>query len=637
MREKKQHYDIIGDVHGRWDKLEPLLAKLGYEHDGICHIHPEDRKAIFLGDLIDPKGDVPNGVREVLITVKAMCDAGHAQCILGNHELHFAAYHTRNPRYDENDPNKREKYLKPHNKSSKSNKMHIGTHAALDEEEIKAIWLPWIKQLPFFIELPGLRVVHACWLDESINVLRGRSLEDPEFLRACVSKAEADKEIYEAAEIACKGVEIPMPEGHSFKDPHGIERFKFRARWWEKESEDIRARSLVFPASKAITEEECDPAEVAKLPGYGEREVPVFIGHYYKPSDSPLEPEASNVCCIDYSAANGGPLVAYRWNGNHGHLEPSQMVMHCDMEEYIRNAVLAFLKEMPDLIYDGDNAWESLVNSGGELYFMDGAESLYCSWAQSALEKLFSESLFQYYINETSEGSSYQDDYCEEYGLDYEEELTLKNCCKDEMLRDLAHYFMGDLRAYAEDLQSEIELAEYEAGDEDEDEDYDDDTSFEDAETVENAQQHEETTNQDLNTDLFINFLTASKKCAMEMMENAAYMIKALPTFECDHDHRKRIQAVCNELISTKHDVLNDIADIDLKSINGMDKCTGLKRADRIASWLQDGITSMHETVTLLTQDPNAGLAFMLVSESGVNILNAYNVTADAYDLLNAS
>jgi len=321
MREKKQQYDIIGDVHGRWDKLEPLLSKLGYEHDGLCHVHPEGRKAIFLGDLIDPKGDVPNGVREVLVAVKAMCDAGHAQCILGNHELHFAAYHTRNPNYTEGISNKDQEFLKPHYKSSKSYKMHIGTHAALDEQEIKDAWLPWIKQLPFFIELPGLRVVHACWHDESIKLLGHKRLKDDDFLHACVGKPlkgckpEKDHVIYRAAEIVCKGVEIPMPKGHSFEDHQGTERFKFRARWWEKEAKDIRARSLVFPASRAITDEEVDPVEVAKLPGYCKHAAPVFIGHYYKRADSEMVPEAHNVSCIDHSAANGGPLVAYRWDG----------------------------------------------------------------------------------------------------------------------------------------------------------------------------------------------------------------------------------------------------------------------------------------------------------------------------------
>ncbi|GAA6621595.1 hypothetical protein NUACC26_074150 [Scytonema sp. NUACC26] len=49
-------FDIIGDIHGCCDELEALLQKLGYEKDlgdSPTYYHPEGRKAIFLGDLID--------------------------------------------------------------------------------------------------------------------------------------------------------------------------------------------------------------------------------------------------------------------------------------------------------------------------------------------------------------------------------------------------------------------------------------------------------------------------------------------------------------------------------------------------------------------------------------------------------
>jgi len=40
---------------------------------------------------------------------------------------------------------------------------------------------------------------------------------------------------------------------------------------------------------------------------------PVFVGHYWlKGKPSVLTPK---VACVDYSAGKGGPLVAYRWNG----------------------------------------------------------------------------------------------------------------------------------------------------------------------------------------------------------------------------------------------------------------------------------------------------------------------------------
>src|ERR671915_1826745 len=47
-------FDIVGDVHGCCDELEALLQQLGYARnfEGTW-THPEGRKAIFVGDLVD--------------------------------------------------------------------------------------------------------------------------------------------------------------------------------------------------------------------------------------------------------------------------------------------------------------------------------------------------------------------------------------------------------------------------------------------------------------------------------------------------------------------------------------------------------------------------------------------------------
>jgi len=40
---------------------------------------------------------------------------------------------------------------------------------------------------------------------------------------------------------------------------------------------------------------------------------PVFFGHYMLATrPAPLAPQ---IACVDYSAGNGGALVAYRWGG----------------------------------------------------------------------------------------------------------------------------------------------------------------------------------------------------------------------------------------------------------------------------------------------------------------------------------
>lgn len=81
-------FDAIGDVHGCRSELETLLGKLGYELlrdvEGrpVDAIHPEGRRAIFLGDLVDRGPDAPG----VLRLVMGMVGAGHALAVPGNHE-----------------------------------------------------------------------------------------------------------------------------------------------------------------------------------------------------------------------------------------------------------------------------------------------------------------------------------------------------------------------------------------------------------------------------------------------------------------------------------------------------------------------------------------------------------------------
>lgn len=88
---KTEHgpFDIIGDIHGCFDELRILLEKLGYQivegsgEYGFSVTHPEKRKVIFLGDLVDrgPK------IVSVLKIVMSMVNSGVAYCVLGNHDI----------------------------------------------------------------------------------------------------------------------------------------------------------------------------------------------------------------------------------------------------------------------------------------------------------------------------------------------------------------------------------------------------------------------------------------------------------------------------------------------------------------------------------------------------------------------
>jgi protein phosphatase len=78
-------FDIIGDVHGCFDELIALLGVLGYEvaEDPTTASHPDGRRALFLGDLVDRGPKTPS----VLRLVMGMVRDSTALCIPGNHEV----------------------------------------------------------------------------------------------------------------------------------------------------------------------------------------------------------------------------------------------------------------------------------------------------------------------------------------------------------------------------------------------------------------------------------------------------------------------------------------------------------------------------------------------------------------------
>lgn len=79
-------FDIIGDVHGCADELQALLERLGYAVEwrdgGVRVAPPEERKLVFVGDLVDRGPRTP----DVLRLVMAAAEAGHAYVVQGNHD-----------------------------------------------------------------------------------------------------------------------------------------------------------------------------------------------------------------------------------------------------------------------------------------------------------------------------------------------------------------------------------------------------------------------------------------------------------------------------------------------------------------------------------------------------------------------
>jgi protein phosphatase len=88
-------FDIIGDVHGCCDELETLLQQLGYRATTLeadspiwgnrAYGHPEGRKAVFVGDLVDRGPRIVDTVR----LVRNLTVVGSALCVPGNHDMKF--------------------------------------------------------------------------------------------------------------------------------------------------------------------------------------------------------------------------------------------------------------------------------------------------------------------------------------------------------------------------------------------------------------------------------------------------------------------------------------------------------------------------------------------------------------------
>lgn len=293
---KPQPYDLIGDIHGQHGKLLVLLNKLGYKPNGGTFCHAEGRKVIFLGDYID-RGPA---IRETLHTVRGMVEAGDALAIMGNHEYNAVAAETPDGHGD---------FLRPEKKNRGGQAETKRQFAGLDAEWEE--WKLWMKRLPMFLDLGGLRAVHACWDARRIARLHGKSIEDDDFLRASATHQTPE---FRAVENVLKGPELAMPPGLFFHDKEGIARRTVRVRWW-----DIPAAAQV---SRLAMPEPFDvpgdaaPHDLRRIPEYGREEPPVFFGHYWLPPEHKRAPLAPNIACLDYSAAFGDtPLTAYRWDG----------------------------------------------------------------------------------------------------------------------------------------------------------------------------------------------------------------------------------------------------------------------------------------------------------------------------------
>lgn len=304
-RQGIEGYDIIGDVHGMADKLTYLLTRLGYRRNATGWHYP-GRQAIFIGDLID------NGLqtRETLTTVRQMVEHGDAIAIMGNHELNAVGWATLHS----------ETGLPLREHSDINLAHHQAFLDSMPDAAERQGWLDWFKTLPLYLDFGDLRCVHACWHPASLAILQpyltaqGQLLDD-----AWEDAFNPDHRLFRAVENVLKGIELTLPKGLSFNDHKGKRRTASRISWWLDDAHNL-AEMLHIPVpsqNHAVLQQLAQlPAERDMLQqSMYQGDCPVLFGHYWL--SAPPRVLSAKTACTDYSAGKDGPLVAYRWNGEH--------------------------------------------------------------------------------------------------------------------------------------------------------------------------------------------------------------------------------------------------------------------------------------------------------------------------------
>ncbi len=292
-----KYYDIIGDVHGHALLLKKLLKAMGYVKTDGGWKHPE-RTAIFIGDFINRGPEI----RETIQLVRQMTETGAALTILGNHEYSAILYHIKD-----------------------STGMYLSRHIAGNRNQIQstltaflgftAEWkdhLRWLRTLPFYLDLVGIRVIHAYWNDDDINYLKSfipKGKLKKEFLRTIHETQHPTASIIYRI---LKGLEFRCPPDLILKCSKGMSRKVFRMNWWES-PQNKTFRDLSFGNKFVLPEYTVPPQLAPSFEPYSFNKPPVFVGHYCLAEGAVIR--QGNICCVDSAVVGSETLSAYRWSG----------------------------------------------------------------------------------------------------------------------------------------------------------------------------------------------------------------------------------------------------------------------------------------------------------------------------------
>ena len=150
---------LIGDLHGRADLLDMMLALIAAEPQGA------DVRLIFVGDMIDRGPDSVGVLRRIYALCQA--DPERVKCVMGNHErmmLDFlAAPAGRGKRWLNagGTATLNSFGLSSRLSADDSQALHFATLSHALRDAMMPDLLPWVTGLPLYWQSDGLAVVHA--------------------------------------------------------------------------------------------------------------------------------------------------------------------------------------------------------------------------------------------------------------------------------------------------------------------------------------------------------------------------------------------------------------------------------------------------------------------------------------------
>ena len=278
---------VIPDLHADPDRLEASLR-----------LAPAGAHIAFLGDFSDAGRSVPHpDDAAVLDRVMALMETGAADGVMGNHELNALLFH----RLDADGMPLRQRDAKNAGQHrSFCARFGIGTPEALDRTS-------WFLTLPLWLDLNGLRIVHACWDPDAIATIAARRTDGRLREEDLEEVARKETPFAKAVDLLVSGPEIPLPPGIGFHDAAGHYRSQVRIAWWRADARTWRDAALSVPDPTVLPEAEIEIGRGVTF--YGVEEPPVLMGHYKMQGHPSIErPRAA---CLDYPKA---PCV-YEWTG----------------------------------------------------------------------------------------------------------------------------------------------------------------------------------------------------------------------------------------------------------------------------------------------------------------------------------